>query len=68
MDEVLLECDKGMGIEAGKVAMECYTQAGVDLHNFYKDNLQVYSGGKTPLITCDFAGSYSVGSSYAECH
>jgi len=68
VDEVLLECDKGLGIEAGKLAMDCYTQAGTDLHNFYKDNLHIYSGGGLPKITCDFAGSYSVGLNYYECH
>lgn len=68
MDEVLLECDKGLGIEAGKVAMDCYTQAGIDLHNYYKGNLHIYSGGGQPKIVCDFAGSYSVGENYFLCH
>lgn len=67
-DEVLFECDKGLGVEAGLMAMECYTQAGVDLHNFFTTHTDIYSGGDKPLITCDFAGSYSVGADYASCH
>jgi hypothetical protein len=67
-DEVLFECDKGLGIEAGKMAMDCYTQAGKDLFDYYNNNRHLYSGGEKPLITCDFAGSFSVGTNYYECH
>jgi hypothetical protein len=67
-DEVLFEVDEGMGIAVGKMACEAYTQAGVDLHNFYKSNLDIYPAGGTPEIICDFAGGYAVGQSYAECH
>lgn len=68
MDEVLLEVDKGMGVAVGKMACEAYTQAGVELNNWYKDNLNLYPAGGVPKITCDFAGGYAVGADYASCH
>jgi hypothetical protein len=68
VDEVLLEVDKGMGVEVGKMACEAYTQAGVELNKWYKENLHIYPAGGTPKITCDFAGGYAVGSDYANVH
>lgn len=67
-DEVLMECDEGMGVEVGIACCECYTQVGVELNQWFKDNLHVYSGGGVPQITCDFAGGYAVGKNYYECH
>lgn len=67
-DEILLEVDKGMGVEVGVAACEAYTQAGVELNQWYTDNSHLFSGGTVPKITCDFAGGYAVGPSYAECH
>ncbi len=67
-DEVLLEVDKGMGVEVGTVMCECYTEAGKLLNEYYNNNLHLYSGVGTPKIICDFAGGYAVGRSYAECH
>lgn len=67
-DETLIEVDKGMGVEVGKAMCECYTRTGELLNKYFKDNPHLYSGGGTPNITCDFAGGYAVGSSYAECH
>ena len=67
-DETLLEVDKGMGVEVGKAMCDCYTRTGELLNQYFKDNLHLYSGGGIPKITCNFAGGYAVGSSYAECH
>lgn len=67
-DEVLLEAEKGMGIEVGKAMCDCYTQAGKDLFEYYSENPEYFSGGDKPLVVCDFAGGYAVGQSYAECH
>ena len=67
-DEVLMECYKGMGVDVGQMCCDCYTEAGVLLNQWYKENLHLYPAGGTPLITCDFAGGYSVGQSYFECH
>ena len=57
-----------MGVEVGVAACEAYTQAGVELNQWYTDNSHLFSGGKVPKITCDFAGGYAIGPSYAECH
>lgn len=57
-----------MGVEVGKIACEAYTQAGVELNKWYKENLHLYPAGGTPNITCDFAGGYAVGSDYANVH
>ena len=67
-DEVLLECDEGMGVEVGLMACECYTQTGILLNEWYQNNLAVYPAGGKPLITCDFAGGYAIGKNYGECH
>lgn len=66
-DEVLMECEKGLGVEVGKLVCESYTQAGVDLNHWYKNNLDKYPVG-SPDIICDFAGGYAVGKDYMECH
>lgn len=68
MDEVLLEVDKGMGVEVGKAMCDCYTQAGIELYDYYSQHKELYSGGGSPKIVCDFSGGYAIGPSYAEVH
>lgn len=67
-DEILLEVDKGMGVEVGEVMCSCYTQAGIDLNNWYKEHLDLYPAIGSPKITCDFSGGYAIGQNYYECH
>uniref|UniRef100_A0AB39AJ39 DNA-directed DNA polymerase family A palm domain-containing protein n=1 Tax=Vibrio phage P018-4 TaxID=3229728 RepID=A0AB39AJ39_9CAUD len=67
-DEVLLEVSAGMGVEVGKAMCEAYTEAGIKLNEYFTKNSHIFSGGSTPNITCDFAGGYAVGPSYAEVH
>ena len=67
-DEVLMECDEGMGVEVGQMCCDCYTEAGKLLNEWYMNNLELYPAGGTPKITCDFAGGYSVGTDYYSCH
>jgi len=57
-----------MGVEVGLMAMECYTEAGKKLNEWYQNHLDIYPAGGKPLVTCDFAGSYSVGPNYYACH
>lgn len=67
-DEVLIEVEKGMGIEVGKVMCDCYTEAGKELFSYYENHLEYFSGGEAPKVVCDFAGGYAVDQSYAGCH
>lgn len=57
-----------MGIEVGQAMCDCYTQAGVELHEYFMKHLDLYAGGAEPKITCDFAGGYAVGQDYFSCH
>jgi hypothetical protein len=67
-DEILIECDKGLGVQVGLLACAAYTEAGILLTEWYLDNLHLFPAGCTPEVVCDFAGGYAVGENYGECH
>ncbi len=67
-DEFLVETTPDMAKEVGELMEQSYTHTGVLLNQWYKDNMDKYSGGDSLDILPDFAGGYAIGSSYYECH
>lgn len=67
-DEYLVECPPELGEEVGELMGESYTYAGNKLSEWYKGNIDMYSGGSAVMITPDFNGGYAIGQSYYDCH
>lgn len=67
-DEMLVETYPEVAEAVGKLMCDAYTWAGEQLHKWYMNNLDKYPAGGVPKIVPDFAGGYSVGQSYYECH
>tara|TARA_R110000782_G_scaffold75562_8_gene150795 strand:+ start:3674 stop:6178 length:2505 start_codon:yes stop_codon:yes gene_type:complete len=67
-DEFLVETTPEMATEVGELMEESYTYTGGLLNQWYKDNLDKYSGGDELHILPDFAGGYAIGQSYYDCH
>ena len=68
MDEFLVETTPELAKEVGEMMEESYTYTGVTLNQWYKDNIDKYSGGDSLDILPDFAGGYAIGQSYYDCH
>ena len=67
-DEVLIETNPDLADEVGKIMCSCYTKAGKDMLDWYKENEWAYPAGTTPSICVDFSGGYAKGKNYYECH
>lgn len=67
-DEVLIESKPELADEVGKIMCECYTNAGKDMLEWYKNNQWAYPAGTIPSIDVDFSGGYAKGVNYYSCH
>lgn len=67
-DEILLECDKELSEEAGKVLGQCYTWAAQQIFEWHKKHPKHFANFGEPLFAIDLNGGFKKGVNYYEVH